>query len=527
MSNKNKKLICGLEIEPMEFYDPNNPPTEDMKKWSMEHTAPQSSSKERVMPTVITSTINNMAKTESNTIKVNLGTQSPKQPLMNIPQNRQFPVSKIKSHELSALEVATKFSSLVPTRIHGSTITVYNGVFYQKVTELDMKRLIRKVCEKDIFQAKSPSFIKQIFDFLMLQPELIFPDVPFSTAISFEDGVLDLRDNSFHPHSPNHFTRYLIQCNYLKSNNLQCPNFEKFLSEVTCEDEVLQKRIWETIGYLITPDMSAKKLFLFQGVPNSGKSVLSHLLRSLFNAEAVSALDIHSLSERFSAATLESKALCLSPDLPSGVLNNKSTSKLKQLTGNDIVSADVLYSSPIEYKSTTKFVLATNHPLLTQEYDEAFEDRIITIPFAYTIPQEKRDPALLTKLIYERTAIVRKALNAYYELRDRYYIFSGDYPLNATSALYDNDSAFDVKTCIYSFLKTHFVEDSGGGIFISDAHKAFIGRYDYIAVNTFSQHFLRFASELYGATKKRDRQDVYKNPTSYIKGIRYIGGTLE
>ena len=73
--------------------------------------------------------------------------------------------------------------------------------------------------------------------------------------------------------------------------------FETFLRSVTGGDDALVQRIYEMIGYILAPDNHAKVLFLLQGCANSGKSVLSALIRRMFDEDAVSDLSLIHISE--------------------------------------------------------------------------------------------------------------------------------------------------------------------------------------------------------------------------------------
>lgn len=125
-------------------------------------------------------------------------------------------------------------------------------------------------------------------------------------------------------------------------------------------------RIYEFIGYVLSPDTNAKVFFVLQGVPNSGKSVLTTFLSGLFTENAVMTLDAHVFSDKYSISELVGKALCISPDLPAAPLDEKAVSKIKQITGNDIVSSNRKYESYVNFRCNAKIILVTNHPLITK-----------------------------------------------------------------------------------------------------------------------------------------------------------------
>jgi len=156
----------------------------------------------------------------------------------------------------------------------------------------------------------------------------------------------------------------------------------------------------------------------------------------------------------------------------------------------------------------------------------AFVERIVAIPFFYSVSKEQRDPFLLDRITAERDAIATKAIAAYFRLVRNSYCFAGEYEANSASFLYEGNAPVDMASTVYGFLRLYFVRDESSGIFISEAHQIFSERYGGIAVNPFSQYFAEFANQLYGATKARKRKEGEANATSFISGIRFTGGLL-
>ena len=444
------------------------------------------------------------------------------------PMSQSGPTCEVESKP-SPYSTAQKLMKLVSLLTVDSCLYVYNGKYYQKLALADAQRLIVEMCRKDVEMAGTPNHPRAVYDLLLMEPKLFRQKlVNDPQALAFDNGVLMLDTRRFQPHTPALFTTYYVPCQYLFGipTSPPCPRFEQFLFQITGGDLALIKRIWQMVGYVITPDTRGKVFFLLQGVSNSGKSVLSALLGSLFNEEAVISLDVHALSERFAVSELQGKALCLSPDLPSGPLDNKAVSKLKQLTGNDEVSADKKFKDRVHFSCSAKIVLASNHPLLIREQDDAFTQRAVVIPFNYSIPKELQDPHLLDVLMSERAEIATKAIDEYFHLVEQNYRFAGNYPLNTAVSLYSQNQA-DITTCICDFLQTRFVRDEDCGVFTCDMFHLFEQKYGPVPLQLFSSQFAALAQQLYGAKKIRKRKVGETNPLSYFAGIRYIGGDFK
>lgn len=296
------------------------------------------------------------------------------------------------------------------------------------------------------------------------------------------------------------------------------PIFDGFLYTITGGDQNLITRVWQMIGYILTPDTSAKVFFLLQGVPDSGKSIMVKLISSLLSENAVTSLDAHDFNDKFAVSDLVGRILCISPDMTSASLDARSVSKIKQLTGNDVVSSDQKFRSRVKFQCTAKLVLVTNHALLTRTPDAAFYKRIVTIPFRYAIPNEMQDPSLLEKLLSERDGIITRAIDTYFDLRRSNYQFAGNYPPNDIIATSYGDS-MDFYGQVFQFTKNNFEVDENGTVFTQDAWELYKYQYAEIPQNVFAGHFIRSAEGIFHAKKDRERKTSGGNALSCMKGI--------
>lgn len=82
-------------------------------------------------------------------------------------------------------------------------------------------------------------------------------------------------------------------------------------------------------------------------------------------------------------------------------------SKIKALTGGDEISARFMRQDFFSFTPTFKLMIAGNYKPRLRSVDEAMRRRVHLIPFAVTIPPDKRDPDLTEKLKAEWPAILR------------------------------------------------------------------------------------------------------------------------
>lgn len=437
--------------------------------------------------------------------------------------------AKKKGVKATAYDIMLDFSTNIHMFTHKQEVYIYNATSgaYEKRTQNEVERMIMARYRDIIREYGNGTLIEKVYKLLLKEPQIVRNEVPVSdpTKIAFANCTLDLQTGCSGPHSPAYVVTFALNCDLARASHQseECPAFDKFLYDITGGDELLIQRIWEFVGYCLTQDTNAKVFFVLQGVPDSGKSLLCNLVMDYFPEDKVSSLNVHSLKEHFALDNLESVALCVSPDLPASALDPKSASSIKQLTGNDRVSAAVKYKRNTQFRFEGKLILATNYPLLTQEPDDAFMQRAVVIPFFHSIPKEKQDGSLLDRLKAEKPAIASKALEAYFRLRKNHYKFSGDYAINSSLMFPDDLSgSSDITPLVYNFLKNFYEKDPNGMVAISSAYELFSQWVsNQFTEKMFSSVFQRFSEELYGAEHTRSYHNgEFKNARSSMKGIR-------
>ncbi len=393
----------------------------------------------------------------------------------------------------------------------------YDGRSFQPCRREEAEKKIVEHCRDAVAAEGRPSFARQVYQMLLQEPEICRDDQLHLNTVAFGDCLLNLDTLATQPHSPSIFVTTQLRASWYKGNREDCPRFKEFLDAVSNHDPVLKRRIWQVIGYLLAPDQTGKAFFLFQGVPNSGKSVLGNLIRNCFAGDVVSALDINEMSGEFALSDLVGKKLCVDFDLPADPFSKRAVSKLKKLTGGDPTSSNVKYSDRVKFVNTAKLLFATNHAAIIPNQDEAFFDRMVVIPFTVPIHRTKQDRQLPQKLELERDAIVVQALNAYRKLADSGYVFAGDYLPNATILGMENpaDAAaqFLAESCEYL---------PGCWTSTEQLYSAFACRYGSICgKNEFSKLAFQLSSTIYPQVeRRRNRITSTSNPTYGFAGLK-------
>lgn len=315
-----------------------------------------------------------------------------------------------------------------------------------------------------------------------------------------------------------------LPCDYV-ADLLPCPVFDAFLDQITGGDNTLIIRIYQMIGYIVSPKTDMKVFFVLQGVPNSGKSVLANFLESLFERQMVINLGIEEYEDKSLLSELDGKLLCVTPDITQGVLSDAVVGKVKILTGNDTVSKQQKFCSNIRFDNRITLVFVSNFSISSKVEDEGFLNRAVTIPFKFSIAKEQQDRNLLSKLEKEKSAVVSKAVNYFHLMEEQGEDFAGTYHLNevvSKSKEMDSDDSSE-DDLVYQFVKKAFVIDKEGKVFFEDAYSFFNRRCRSVPKETFSKLLKKYMKEIYGIEHCRDKKVSGGNSTSCYRGVRLEG----
>lgn len=334
---------------------------------------------------------------------------------------------------ITPYEAAQGLMQTIPMFCIGKGWLVYQQGYYALKSSENVKRIIMEVCRPAVEQCGSANFVDQIFKILKTEPKLfIRPDFNCN-CVAFDDCVLDLDRWERIVPTPTILVTTHLRASFSRSERTDCPEFKRFLADVTLGNPVLQERIWQAVGYLLVPDLHGKAIILLQGRMHSGKSALANVVKHCFDDEFVIALSVNEFGKRFATSSLYGKKLCVDADLSDERLDRTAVSVLKKLTGADSISGDVKFGDYLQFENSAKFLYGSNHVVLLPNKDAAFYDRLVVIPFARTVPSDERDFRLEEKLDAERDAIIFQALAAYRRLVKSNYRFAGDFPINAVT----------------------------------------------------------------------------------------------
>lgn len=441
----------------------------------------------------------------------------------------------IKQHQGSLEEnqylLSLQFLKDYGLRRYKGSFYIFKDNHYEYISDETLKTIIRSTFIELAEKNGNSNYVDGIFAELKYDSSIVVTEnMICKTALAFRNCLFDLANRLPIAPSPSCITMYSINANFLPDvfyndciRNMSTTVFDEFLSRVSGGDIQLIYRIWEMIGYVITPDNFGRSFFVVQGVPASGKSTIERLLMRMFSPGSVFKVNGEELGSKFVFQGLEGKAIIIVSDMPDKDISLAGVSAIKKITGRDGINSDVKYRERTQFETNAKIVCFTNYPFSSESYDEALYNRAVPIPFRYGIPKSEQDFTLDDRLTLEIDAIATKALYYYILLCENNYQFEGRYTMNECvqlGAFTDNS----LRTSVYHFVSENYISDPDGIVSTLEAHRSFCDLFGRVVdITKFSMYFSSAAKEMYGAEKTRFRINPDENPRKVVKGIRKKG----
>lgn len=271
----------------------------------------------------------------------------------------------------------------------------------------DMAKAFEKHMKKSRFYNSRISMLNMVQHHV---PVLPFQLDRYKMVLNTPSGVLNLKSGELKEHKPEYYLTKITPVEF--SENSECPKWLEFLNEIFDGDKDLIRYIQKAVGYTLTGSTAEQCAFFLYGTGKNGKSTFLDIIRDVFGdyaaniqPETIMVKSNTGGNANSDIARLKGARLVTSVEPNEGVRINEGL--LKQLTGDDPVTARKLYSEEFEFKPEFKLWIATNHKPIIRGTDTGIWRRIHMIPFTVQIPEEKVDKNLKHKLKAEMTGIFK------------------------------------------------------------------------------------------------------------------------
>lgn len=290
--------------------------------------------------------------------------------------------------------------------------------------------------------------------------------------ICFLNGILDLEkwvDNqsiALLSHTP-----LLLNTNVLPFEFIANPSspltWINFINSLWLDDLESQQTLQEWMGYVLTQDTRFQKILLLIGPPRSGKGTIARILRKLLGAHNVSGPTLSSLSGEFGLQPLLNMMLAIISDARLNSSNNNSVivERLLSISGEDLLTVNRKFVSPINVQLATRLMILTNEIPEIYDVSGALASRFIILSLKKSWLNEE-NTNLLANLQQEISGILFWALEGLIRLHKRGHFLQ---PQTSTLILEELET---VSSPIRAFVKESCILDAKKIISIQDLYKA-------------------------------------------------------
>lgn len=227
--------------------------------------------------------------------------------------------------------------------------------------------------------------------------------------INLDNGIVNLKNGEIIPHDESYC---MSRIGYAPlSNDGRPEKWLEFIDQITCGDKSLAEYLQKAIGYTMTASTQEQCFFILYGDGNNGKSVFTNIVKDILGTYAVNAqfdtiaMRRASASANSDIARLKGARMVTISEPEEGMRINESL--VKQLTGDDTVTARFLYGDDFEYIPKYKIWISTNHKPIIHGTDNGIWRRVIMIPFRLKLKQGEIDKNLQYKLRQELPQIAK------------------------------------------------------------------------------------------------------------------------
>lgn len=247
--------------------------------------------------------------------------------------------------------------------------------------------------------------------------------------INLKNGLYNIRTKQLESHTPKLYSTLQLNCEYHPENNNR-PVFDCYMNDLCSDregntDEQKKAVLQEYMGLILSNvkvHRTKQALVLWSLLGNSGKTQILNLIGEILGNEAIANIPIQHMNEasKFSLGSIVGKRMISIGDQTCSEI--KDSAVFKQLTGGDPIKVEPKNKQPFYYTFPGGIAIACNNlPSFQDDKGGHLFERLCVVPCINTIEKERRDSAILDKMLIERDAIFNWFLAGLHRLMDNNY----------------------------------------------------------------------------------------------------------
>ncbi|MEQ8226235.1 MAG: phage/plasmid primase, P4 family, partial [Candidatus Eremiobacterota bacterium] len=289
--------------------------------------------------------------------------------------------------------------------------------YYERVSEYEGNE--QKNFIKHIISSEGMVKRKLMVEAAMSEPEIgILPEIfdQDKWLLNLKNGTLNLQTKEFQEHKRENYITKLIDINY--NPEAKCDIWINFLNKIFDNNQETIRFVQKAAGYSLTGLTIEQCIFILHGNGSNGKSTFINIIKEILSDYAQQTPTETFLEKKNNngatndLARLRGARFVASVETEQG--RNFAEALVKQISGEDTISARFLHKEFFDFKPECKIWIATNHKPKIKNTDHAIWRRIKLIPFQVTIRDEEKDLNLMHRLGESKEGILNWMIQGCY-----------------------------------------------------------------------------------------------------------------
>ncbi len=328
-----------------------------------------------------------------------------------------------------------------PVKFYNGHFYMFNGKIYEAVPT-DVIEVAYQQLMEDLQIAPMMNRLTVRNEVFLKTIKLCNPLVPQFDIVAFENGVVDfgrgLKEPGVMPFSPEYHVTYYHP--YAYDPKAKCTRWMNFIHEVLPDKNsrtilqmflglglVQRGNAWNP--YEGKASSKIELCLLLVGTGANGKSVIFDVACSLFGKDRISKMDYADLTAEGDEGMrgrypIRNAIFNWSSDSDPKKFGRKNTGMFKRLVSGEPVPMRELGKNVMESGTIPYLVFNLNELPFPEDASLGFIRRLQYVSFDVTIPKEKQDPELASKIIHnELSGVFNWVFRGMQELKKRRYQF--------------------------------------------------------------------------------------------------------
>lgn len=304
-------------------------------------------------------------------------------------------------------------------------------------------------CERAALRCQAKKTVDAVLDLATVEPALVVLSRQLDAnewLLNTPTGTVNLLDGQTREHRRDDF---ITKATSVAPAAGARPTFERFLREVTCGDAALADYLQTALGACLSGAVSDHWLMFWFGPGRNGKNTLGDLVAEILGdyakKVAVQTLMADDRGSRHPTEIANLRGLRLAVSSEIGEGEHWDESRVKELSGDDMLSARLMRQDFFEFRRTHKHLVYGNHRPMLRIVDPAMAARLHIVPFDATFSEElgNLDPAMPSKLRAEAPAILSWLIDGHMKWREDGTLKRCERVASSTREYLDSQSTLD------------------------------------------------------------------------------------